>query len=221
MLWKLMMEAIKQEFSPAFMSWFGKSVVVNEDGSPKVVYHGSNNVFDEFDDAFMGTNATALGKGFYFTDSEDFARGYSSDTGKIYNVYLSLQKPISTTKKTITRAALTRFIKAIDPTGDDFLSNYGDVYSVGYQTVLKNAVDNEYQYNDNDVDLLHSIYNVAGIDYKTFFRLVHKILGFDGIVSDESNGHIVYIVWFPEQIKSVNATKWSKESGKIDEELLG
>ena len=35
--------------SPEFKAWFGDSKIVNEDGSPRVVYHGSADVFDQFD----------------------------------------------------------------------------------------------------------------------------------------------------------------------------
>lgn len=33
-----------------FKKWFGKSAVVNSDGSPKIVYHGTGNEFEEFRD---------------------------------------------------------------------------------------------------------------------------------------------------------------------------
>lgn len=38
----------KQTSTPEFKKWFGDSKVVNEDGSPMVVYHGTNKDFDKF-----------------------------------------------------------------------------------------------------------------------------------------------------------------------------
>lgn len=53
------------------------SKVVNADGTPKVVYHGTTANFTEF----KSSNG-ALGKGIYFTDSKDFAKGYTYQNGR-------------------------------------------------------------------------------------------------------------------------------------------
>ena len=53
------------------------SKVVNTDGTPKVVYHGTTANFTEF----KSSNG-ALGKGIYFTDSKDFAKGYTYQNGR-------------------------------------------------------------------------------------------------------------------------------------------
>ena len=47
--------------TPQFKHWFKGSKVVNDDGSPKVVYHGSPNDFSVFDLSYLGTNGTAEG----------------------------------------------------------------------------------------------------------------------------------------------------------------
>lgn len=47
--------------TPQFKRWFKGSKVVNDDGSPKVVYHGSPNDFSVFDLSYLGTNGTAEG----------------------------------------------------------------------------------------------------------------------------------------------------------------
>lgn len=75
-----------------FWEWFGDSKVVDSEGRPLVVYHGTNNEFDEFDRDFAGEGDGHLdwGEGFYFTDKLDAAQGYG-DT--IMQVYLSLQNP--------------------------------------------------------------------------------------------------------------------------------
>jgi DNA repair protein RadC/GNAT superfamily N-acetyltransferase len=65
----------------AFKSWFGKSVVVDEDGKPLMVFHGSTFTFDSFD-VRKGRVGGFLGKGPYFTDSEDDANtNYATDKG--------------------------------------------------------------------------------------------------------------------------------------------
>ncbi len=63
-----------------FKRWFGDSKVVNEDGTPKVVYHGSENFgFTTFK---SGTK--------FFTDDVDVATSYSQDGKGVSNIDTSL-----------------------------------------------------------------------------------------------------------------------------------
>lgn len=55
--------------SAAFKEWFGGSKVVDEDGKPLVVYHGSVKTFEAFDKD-KASNEGDMGAGFYFTDNE-------------------------------------------------------------------------------------------------------------------------------------------------------
>ncbi len=68
------------------------SKVVNTDGTPKVVYHGTTANFTEF----KPSNG-ALGKGIYFTDSKDFAKGYTYQNGvavgNVMECYLDIKNP--------------------------------------------------------------------------------------------------------------------------------
>lgn len=66
-----------------FYKWFGNSKVVDEQGRPLVVYHGTNAEFDTFDKnkAFDGA--------FYFSPNKEFAKGY----GNIMPTYLSIKNP--------------------------------------------------------------------------------------------------------------------------------
>jgi hypothetical protein len=55
-----------------FKRWFGESKVVDEDGEPLVVYHGTTHDFDSFEPD-RGTIGNAVGIGYYFTTSADDA----------------------------------------------------------------------------------------------------------------------------------------------------
>lgn len=55
-----------------FKKWFGDSIVVNDDGSPKILYHGTNHKFDTFNVA--SKRGGDLGDGFYFTDNLELAK---------------------------------------------------------------------------------------------------------------------------------------------------
>ena len=53
-----------------FWNWFGDSKVVDEDGRPLVVYHGSTKKFEIFD-INKSSKESNLGSGFYFTNNID------------------------------------------------------------------------------------------------------------------------------------------------------
>ena len=75
------------------------SKVVNEDGTPKVVYHGtSRGGFTEFDTYFYLSKYGLFGNGAYFTESHSIADAYThKGKGKnpqIYEAYLNIKNPI-------------------------------------------------------------------------------------------------------------------------------
>jgi len=84
--------------SPAFKRWFGDSVVVDENGNPLVVYHGTTGdieAFDKREGRFNGTFFTAsphlAGKYATFSDDVDNAgRGGAN----VIPVYLRMVKPL-------------------------------------------------------------------------------------------------------------------------------
>lgn len=86
-----------------FKIWFGKSKVTNSDGSPMVVYHGTNQDFDSFNPATVGDNFGADSRGFFFTNDRKMASDYAeNDTigmnkregANVIPAYVSLQKPL-------------------------------------------------------------------------------------------------------------------------------
>ena len=85
-------EQYKLVRTPAFKKWFGDwendpknaSKVVDENGEPLVVYHGSNDDFNLFDKEKTYLSS-GFGRvlGFYFTPIKKIAKGY----GKIYKPF--------------------------------------------------------------------------------------------------------------------------------------
>lgn len=75
-----------------FWRWFGDSKVVDEQGRPIVVYHGTDAEFDTFahEGGFLGN---------YFTDNKDVADyfskyGFHPENARIIPVYLKAQNPL-------------------------------------------------------------------------------------------------------------------------------
>jgi len=95
--------------TPAFKKWFGNSKVVDENGEPLVVYHGTNRRFDAFSKNKIGIGVNAGREGFYFSDNKYTADGYSKDRDgilsrvigrkpRVVEGYLSMQNPLMTSR---------------------------------------------------------------------------------------------------------------------------
>jgi len=75
------------------------SKVVDENGEPRVVYHGTNNEFTAFNKDRIGektNNKGIFGNGFYFTKSEKLADEYwwkRYGTGSVMSVFLNVRAP--------------------------------------------------------------------------------------------------------------------------------
>lgn len=86
-----------QTKTPEFRRWFGDSKVVDADGKPLVVYHGTDADFDTFDlaKAGSGTDTGMFGTGFYFTPDQSEANRYPRGrNAATLPVYLSLKNPL-------------------------------------------------------------------------------------------------------------------------------
>ncbi len=85
--------------SEAFKKWFGDSKVVDADGKPLVVYHGTEADFSEFSLNKSGTNHFQGENALFFTSdtasASNYARNASGRNGSpsVIPVYLSLQNP--------------------------------------------------------------------------------------------------------------------------------
>lgn len=93
--------------TPSFIRWFGDwmntpeeaSKIVDENGEPMAMYHGSLESFSEFSRDFAGRSADTAGVGFWFSDREDFARSFASaewqgeGTPQVYSVFLNIRNP--------------------------------------------------------------------------------------------------------------------------------
>ncbi len=80
----------------AFAIWFGRSKVVNADGSPRKVYHGT---FADFDTFAAKRRNPELGFHFGSVSQAEFFAGYGSASargplGSVMPVYLRIERPL-------------------------------------------------------------------------------------------------------------------------------
>lgn len=98
----------------SFDRWFGDSKVVNEDGAPKVVYHGTptKDGFRVFDPKRTGITSVLFSQieqhrqGFFFAENKEFANTFADQDrakgkGRIMEVFLSIQNPFDATSSSV------------------------------------------------------------------------------------------------------------------------
>ena len=216
-------------YTPQFKQWFGdwennpqlSSKVVDENGTPLIVYHGTDGEFNEFKSKFIGQTGTAKGQGFYFTAQEEYAKQFGANV-KAY--YLNIRKPLSSTELTITKKQFTILLDSIDKAQSQreegfeygILSDYGDVDYKGRDAVLKYAVELEMNSSDNDIELIGGIINASG-DYDLVTNILFNTLGYDGIIVEEDK---VYVAHHPNQIKEITNQTFNNGSMKTNENKM-
>lgn len=180
----------KQTESEAFKKWFGDSKVVDKDGEPLVVYHGTGSDIEAFQKGYVG-KTSVLGMsvdtqrhGFYFTEDKNFASAFADQprfkrTGNnVIPVYLSVENPLVMTEDGVNVEDVDRLVdQGVDR---KWLEQYAG-----------NAADTWEQFDDENGE---------------FFVDAIKAAGFDGVrmqeLDDDNEVKDVWIVFDPTQIKS-------------------
>lgn len=178
--------------TPEFKAWFGDSKVVDEQGRPLVVYHGTNAEFDTFDRS-KASSAYGSKYGFYFANKE-VAEGY----GDVMPVYLLMENP---------------YVVDVEHEINELLFDYdGDVAEAeadGYRISHWRGGTRE------DFEATDSATSYIDDNYDDIFARAEEN-GADGIIVQGVDGSIDYIVFEPNQIKSVyNRGTFSPESDNI------
>jgi hypothetical protein len=164
-----------QTQTKAFKDWFGESKVVDADGKPLVVYHGTRSDFSEFDfeRAVMGVH--------FFSANPKHASAFSGhidqyseehgETPNVMPVYLSMQNPTIIQGKWLGKNGNWNFdelyiaIKRAKQAGadgliikdfKDFNAGRGDTYIAFEPTQIKSAVGNSGQFDPGNPDIRFS-----------------------------------------------------------------
>ena len=172
------------DYSPKY-----PSKIVNVDGSPKIMYHGSQAQFDTFDRKKAKSSGT-FGKGFYFTDSTSHAGTY----GNLYAVYLNIQNPLQHGKGNVTRDQVRKFLEAVAENEDYSIENYG-TYDI--DQILRNVMSGKSK--SDAFQVIQDISLTAIGDMVEAVELFNQVNGtdYDGIVTAMET-----VAFQPTQIKS-------------------
>lgn len=174
--------------SQQFKRWFGDwqnhpetaSKVVNEDGTPRVVYHGTGSDFNAFDPLRQGENYPQGEGGFFFTTSRKSAENYAAlhdkdGKGRVVEAYLSIRNPYEVT-------AYGDYVQAPAEKYDDHRSEYlneaerqgcdgiivkgerSTLYVVFDPTQIKSATDNIGTFDPENPDIRYSLKRDAALE---------------------------------------------------------
>lgn len=174
--------------TPEFKEWFGDwendptnaSKVVDDNGEPMVVYHGSRNSLTYFSKGFAGKNNPDIDVsrlGFFFTDDVEEAEYYTGkttndgyerdgDTPQVYNTFLNLRDPyeVSTGKDATYYIDNNTQVLYAEDDGYDGVIVQGEsntVYLVFEPNNIKSATENTGSFDGMNDDIRYSSYDAA------------------------------------------------------------
>lgn len=161
-----------QTDTPEFNAWFGQSKVVDKDGRPLVVYHGTASDFSVFDKSKRGSVSDTSDSmlAFYFTSSQRRANQAAADARESYDepsgavvmpVYLSLQNPMISRAAQGTPNQTAGLLKRALASGHDgVIFDRGEMggrdYAVFDPEQVKSAIGNDGAFDPNIADITKS-----------------------------------------------------------------
>jgi hypothetical protein len=187
-----------------FWRWFSNSKVVDEDGKPLVVYHGTTGDFEAFARVDGGN---AYGPGYYFTASPAEASGYADGTGggrirpagsaapNVMPVYLSVRNVYALDNRVLPQSELAKLEAASNKLNPGSWKN-GE---------LAKAFDRAYPPTAQSV--MQYIAQNAGGKYSK----IAQVAGYDGL-----RGAYGFVAFKPEQIKSATGNQGTFDPDNAD-----
>ena len=184
------------------------SKVVNDDGTPKVMYHGTSNGGFNYFDIYSG-NFGLFGQGAYFTENPQIAREYTSKgngTNKqVYECYLDIKNPMDMDAAADVQK-WTQALRQMDEIDVDFTD-------VKTNEDAFRAVLDELMYNDYRSSEAYDFVESLMTEYMQLDGLTH--VG-GGRRKGADVSHRVWIAFYPNQIKSVTDNIGTFDSGNDD-----
>ncbi len=184
-------KTMSAKFNDAFWKWFGDSKVVDKNGEPLVVYHGTRSQFDRFKTPS------------YFAESADYADFFTlGDNGFILPAYLRIERPLDVTGFGLDRIKSGDFM--------EFLVKAG----VGIKNIFKDYYDN-YR-----APVWHYVREMTTGKLAGETVVALDAANYDGLVQWENNGALrksrVWLALSKVQVKSATGNDGTFDSNDPD-----
>ena len=237
-------EAAEPVDSQAFKDWFGDwtsdradhSQVVDGQGRPLIVYHGTGTSIEEFLPEFTGQGNDQYGSGFYFTTDRETAEGYTTrtlndqskpggmDNPNVIPAYLNIRNPLVVEARDTpnlyqievpaSQAAkiIGKMPDIMDPENSILGDFFDDYWESGPKRSMINRLAREYDWTLGT--LATDIFRDRPTEYR---QAVRDVLGYDGVQVNFPSGEKHFIAWFPNQIKHAteNSGAFSPNDNRI------
>ena len=141
-----------------FWNWFGDSKVVDSQGRPLVVYHGTKSDISEF----IPSRGGEYGSGIYLTNDEGAAWMYADratgDVGQnVTAVYASIQKPLITRDREVARSVGMKKMKSQGYDGIIAESPMGERQYIAFDpTQIKSTIGNNGNFNPTNPSIVEA-----------------------------------------------------------------
>lgn len=223
-----------------FYKWFGDSKVVDEEGKPLVMYHGTREFkfgkelpsFDTFDRNKLRSGQNAVG--FYFSENKDFAKNFGT---RIMPVYLKIdnpqiykngeptvkelvleQKEVDNAKSDNTKYLAYKILQDTKKYTDSYDKFVMDIYHKSNLIPYQNRRDGNYNDAVNlgiekSKEIANNYVNILKSENKDGVIIQNTIIDSN---SNKGNRNTQFVVFDSNQIKSVeNKGTYSPDTGNI------
>lgn len=187
--------------SPNFKKWFGNSKVVDKEGNPLKVYHGTADKFTVFDKGKIGENYFESGNnengGFFFTQKKKSAENYAAlhsgieSGGHVVSAYLKIENPLVRNANSdyyspadVYDMHYIELLREAEFKENDGIIIYGtkndSLYIAFEPTQIKSATDNNGDFDSSNP----SIVKEEGSEYTTEPKYIEKAIKKWGTTED-------------------------------------
>ncbi|SFI68587.1 hypothetical protein SAMN05216206_2744 [Pseudomonas guineae] len=151
----------------AFKSWFGASKVVNNQGEPKILYHGTGEDFTVFDQGRSGssTRHSTAPLGIFLTGDRDTAQAYANKASdgqpgyaRVMQLYAAIRNPylmsVAESQAIDSPGEAVAFRAKLEREGYDGINLEGtDTWIAFSNTQVKSATDNNGEFDEWSGDI--------------------------------------------------------------------
>lgn len=213
--------------TPEFKKWFGdwegdaknSSKVIDENGEPLVVYHGTKSKrFYIFDNNKLGQDSNILSYfGFHFTRDKRMAEGLFMDPKKstLYECFLNIRKPIENKEEYFVRNAVADGVSAQMYREDAKIDMYA-LDNMPYFSISQSSFANTMALDSTSINPKLKHKEIALLYLKKL-----KSEGYDGVfyqnqIEWASDHRVDFIAFEPNQIKLADCTNSTFDSSTPD-----
>lgn len=200
--------------TPAFKKWFGDSKVVDANGDPKVLYHGTASDISAFKGMVWGSENADLANDYAFL------RGQETEAGEvIMPLYMSAQAPFDSDLGLSRYVTAAEFFNAMVEQAQDQGRSMSQA-DIARLSDLLDVVDKASKREESGPDYRrHSFWNYPsmsfGDDGAKAIQDALKLTGFDSIKMIE-DGQVTYGAFKSEQVKSATGNNGDFDGANPD-----